>query len=65
MRKKLECAECGEKLFKKDASVCQRCGRVFCKKHIYIYVDGSNAAITNNGPELCENCYKEEYGRLL
>ena len=41
---------------------CRKCGKPFCGKHIYSYVDGSNCAITKNNPLLCKECYIEKYG---
>jgi hypothetical protein len=54
--KKYECAQCGERLYKKEIRRCAKCGKVFCGKHVYSYVDGNNRNITKNSPELCANC---------
>jgi hypothetical protein len=54
--KKYECAQCGKKLYKKEACRCTKCGKVFCGEHVYSYVDGNNISITKNSPELCADC---------
>ena len=41
---------------------CGKCGRSVCEEHSYIYVDESNAAISNSGQYLCKRCYEERYG---
>jgi hypothetical protein len=38
---------------------CSKCGKNFCGKHIYQYVDESNEAITKNSPLLYKDCYKK------
>lgn len=45
----------------------KKCTCVKCKKKLtprtaYYYVDGCNAAITNNAPPYCEDCYRETFG---
>ena len=37
---------------------CTDCGVSFCEKHIYIYVDDSNEAITKNSKQKCRACMK-------
>ena len=55
-------AECGCVVRRKlDAKRCMQCAGVFCGKHLFIRVDESNAAITQNAPRLCERCYKAKY----
>ena len=52
--------ECGcEKTSTKNK--CSDCGFYFCDKHLYIYVDGNNGAITKNSKLYCKNCYKLKY----
>lgn len=61
MKKRYKCDKCSIEMYKKDTYECQRCGKIFCAKHIYIYVDGNNAAITMHSPNLCEECYNIHY----
>lgn len=45
---------------KKETNKCQHCGKK--TDDLYIYVDESNIAITQNSPYLCKECYKQKYG---
>lgn len=45
---------------KKEPNSCQHCGKE--TNDLYIYVDESNIAITQNSPYLCKECYKQKYG---
>lgn len=40
---------------------CEECKKEICSCKAYQYVDESNAAITNNSPYLCKNCYEKKY----
>lgn len=40
---------------------CEECGKSVCSCSIYQYVDESNAAISNNSPYLCAECYSMKY----
>lgn len=40
---------------------CEECGKSVCSCSIYQYVDESNAAISNNSPYLCAECYSKKY----
>lgn len=46
----------------KEHGACSNCGKKFCFKHLFFYVDESNTAITQNSPELCDSCYRLAYG---
>lgn len=49
--------KCSEILnYKKYKNYCSKCGKVYCDRHIYFYVDGNNIAITRNAPPLCWAC---------
>lgn len=52
---------CGCVRYKKDTHKCAKCKSTCCGEHIYSWVDGNNAAITLNAPELCESCYAKTY----
>ena len=52
-RKRKECVICGMN----TAVKCKKCGKDFCLRHIYQYVDESNIAITKNSPLLCAEYY--------
>jgi len=41
--------------------ICNDCGKTFCGKHIFSYVDGNNGAITRNSPNYCAECYTAKY----
>lgn len=41
---------------------CEECGKSICICKAYQYVDGNNAAITNNSPYLCIQCAEKRYG---
>lgn len=40
---------------------CEECKKKICSCKSYQYVDESNAAITNNSPYLCKQCYEKRY----
>lgn len=40
---------------------CDHCGDKLPPSKLYFYVDGNNAAITNNSPFLCIDCYRARY----
>lgn len=40
---------------------CEECKKEICSCKAYQYVDESNAAITNNSPYLCKQCYEKRY----
>jgi DNA-directed RNA polymerase subunit RPC12/RpoP len=42
---------------------CDRCGKEFPDKELYIRVDGNNISITKNAKTYCKNCYIKVYGR--
>ena len=55
---KQPCTVCNTPLKnKKSTFICRTCGRAFCGKHIYFYVDENNGAITKNSPERCKECW--------
>lgn len=41
---------------KKITKKCSRCGNMAYIDSIYSYVDGNNAAITKNSPDICKEC---------
>lgn len=60
-RRKMTTGECGceipaTKLFA-SKNKCAGCGKVFCGKHLFGYVDEANEAITKNSKDYCKNCY--------
>jgi len=46
---------------RKFSGKCEGCGKSICSCKAYQYVDGNNAAITNNSPYLCKECYEARY----
>lgn len=54
------CDKCGDKINAKDTFHCSECGKTFCPKHIYQYVDGNNISITNNSPYYCKECEEKK-----
>lgn len=38
-------------------TTCRGCGKRFCGRHLFCYVDESNIAICRNSPLLCASCY--------
>lgn len=41
---------------------CSKCGTEHGPKELFFYVDGNNAAITQNNPPLCMTCYVDKWG---
>jgi hypothetical protein len=45
----------------KTRGKCRDCGKPFCDRHRFIYVDESNEAITRNSGERCSSCYRIQF----
>jgi len=54
------CAECDRPITRTESN-CADCGKPYCARHRYSYVDGNNGAITRNGREFCSPCFKKHY----
>jgi len=54
-------AKCGCEISATNKNKCSKCGRIFCNKHLYSYVDGNNISITKNSKSYCKKCYNEIY----
>lgn len=62
--KKAFCTQCSsEGIGTLGEYECKDCDLWFCAKHIYIYRDINNWAITRNDPELCLKCYGKRDGK--
>lgn len=46
---------------RKFQGYCEECKKEICSCKAYQYIDESNAAISNNSPYLCKNCYEKKY----
>ena len=51
------CRECSTGTRKADTFTCPTCREAFCPRHIFSYVDESNAAITRSSRCYCRDCY--------